>query len=230
MMLLTRRTMILALAIAGCNGGGESTTAAETAVGTGTTGTPEDTGTPMTEDTGTPVTGDTGTPMTSDTGESEDTATPMTGDTTEGAVDTGSTTGGCADVSIVGEWLSEGQNVAPLLVDFLMIESIQAIFDELTFEVNSTNVEGATGQQLGTYTVELCPGSETKYHILLEQTSPGAITVEGIYEIDGCMDPAVMRYEVIQTEPSVGTAAPTCDDDFGTGDFGTDNIQVFVRQ
>lgn len=229
MMLLTRRTMILALAIAGCNGGGESTTAAETAVAdTGSTSTPAETGTPMTEDTGTPMTEDTGTPMTGDTTAGEETSTPMTGDTTDGEP-TG-TTGGCPEVGIVGEWLSEGENVAPLLVNFLMIESIQAIFDEVTFEVNSTNTEGATGQQLGTYTVELCPGSETKYHILLEQTSPSAITVEGIYEIDNCVDPAVMRYEVIQTQPDLGSAAPTCDDDFGTGDFGTDNIQVFIRQ
>jgi hypothetical protein len=24
--------------------------------------------------------------------------------------------------------------------------------------------------------------------------------------------------------------APTCDDDFGTGQFGADNIQIFIRQ
>lgn len=225
---MMRRTMILALAIAGCNGGGESTTAAETAAGTGTTGTPEETGTPMTE-TGTPVTSDTGTPLTSDTGETGPGETTAA-DTTAGEESSGGTTGGCAEVELVGTWLSEGENVAPLLVNVLNLVSVEAIFDDVTFEVNSTDADGAMGQQLGTWTSELCPGSDTKYHIVLEQTSPSAITVEGIYEIDGCMDPAVMRYEVIQTQPDLGAVAPTCDDDFGAGAFGADNIQVFVRQ
>jgi hypothetical protein len=223
-MRLAPRTMILALTIAGCNGGGESTTAA-TAADTGSTGTPGDTGTPMTGDTGTPVTSDTGTPAT-DTGE------PGTGesgaDTTDG--DPPGTTGGCTEVPIVGQWLSEGDNVAPLLVDVLDIVSIDATFDDVTFEVNSTDGSGNMGQQLGTYVAEACPGSETKMHITLEQTSPSAITVEGIFEIDGCMDPAVMRYEVIQVQPDLGAPAPTCDDDFGAGPFGADNIQTFVRQ
>jgi hypothetical protein len=225
---MMRRTMILALAIAGCNGGGESTTAAETVADTGSTGTPmTDTDTPMT-DTGTPMT-ETGTPMT-ETGEPETTDTTAA-DTTAGEESSGgTTTGDCPEVGIVGTWLSEGGNVAPLLVNVLNLVSIEAIFDELTFEVNSTDADGAMGQQVGTWTSELCPGSETKYLITLDQTSPSAITVEGIYEIDGCENPAVMRYEVIQTQPDLGSAAPTCDDDFGTGDFGADNIQIFVRQ
>jgi hypothetical protein len=221
---MMRRLMILALASAGCNGGGESTTAAETVADTSSSGTPmTDTGMPMT-DTGTPMTDDTGTSMTGDTDE--------TGpeDTTTGS-DTGeSSSGGCPEVELVGEWLSEGDNVAPLLVNVLNLVSVQAIFDELTFEVNSADADGNMGQQTGTYSVELCPGSDTKYSILLEQTAPSAITVQGIYEIDGCMDPAVMRYEVIQTEPDLGAVAPTCDDDFGTGQFGADNIQIFLRQ
>ena len=226
---MMRRTMILALAIAGCNGGGESTTAAETVAGTSTgnneeTATPEDTVTPATDETSTPDTG-----TTEDT--TEDTADTGPLDTSAGEESSsGGTTGGCEDVAIVGSWLSEGDNVAPLLVDVLMIESITAVFEEATFQVTSTDVEGNMGEQTGTWTSELCPGSETKYHIVLEQTAPSAITVEGIYEVDGCMDPAVMRYEVIQTQPDLGAPAPTCDDDFGTGPFGADNVQVFVRQ
>lgn len=225
---MMRRMMILALAITGCSGGGESTTAAETVADTGSTSTPADTDTTPPAETGPEMT-ETGTPMTSDTGETDPGETTAA-DTTAGEETAMNTTGGCPEVGIVGEWLSEGENVAPLLVNVLMIESIQAIFDEATFEVNSTNTKGQTGQQLGTWSSELCPGSETKYHIMLEQTSPNAITVEGIYEIDNCMDPAVMRYEVIQTQPDVGAVAPTCDDDFGAGAFGADNIQVFVRQ
>jgi hypothetical protein len=226
---MTRRLMILALTIAGCNGGGESTTAAETTpADTGSTGTPEPTTTTAPEETGTPVTSETGTPVTSDTGEPE-TSESTAADTTAGE-ETATTTGGCAEVELVGEWLSEGDNVAPLLVNVLNLVSVQALFEDITFEVNSTNTDGAMGQQTGTYSIELCPGSDTKYSIVLEQTTPSAATAEGIFEIDGCLEPAVMRYEVIQTQPDLGSAAPTCDDDFGTGDFGADNIQIFVRQ
>lgn len=223
---MKRTAMILALAIAGCNGGGESTTAAESVSDTGTSSPSEETASP---DTGTPMTGDTGTHTTgaSDSGDSG--VEPGTGDTTAGEEESSDTTGGCPEVELVGEWLSEGEDVAPLLMGFEIV-SIEARFEESTFEVNSTNTDGQTAQQLGTYVAEPCPGSETKLHILLEQTVPNAITVEGIFEIDGCMDPAVMRYEVIQTQPDVGVVAPTCDDDFGAGQFGADNVQIFVRQ
>lgn len=154
---------------------------------------------------------------------------PTTGDTGPADTNAGESSGGCSGVGLVGEWLSEGENVAPLLVDVLNLVSIQASFDETTFEVNSTDADGAVGQQLGTWTSELCPGSETKYRIVLEQTAPSAITAEGIYEIDGCMNSAVMRYEVIQTQPDIGALEPTCDDDFGIGQFGADNIQIFLR-
>ena len=227
---MMRRTMILALAIAGCNGGGESTTAAETVAGT-STGTAEDTINPP-SDTANPFT-DTGSSSSSDSGEAETTPEPTTADeTTVGEETTAgtTTTGECAEVELVGRWLSEGDNVAPLLVQVANLVSIEAIFEEITYEVNSVDGDGAMYQQTGTWTSELCPGSETKYRIVLEQTAPSALTAEGIYEIDGCMDPAMMRYEVIQTMPDLGYAPPTCDDDFGAGAFGADNIQIFLRQ
>jgi len=186
-----RITMILALVAAGCNGGGESTTA-----------------------------------MTSGDDATTTDATTTDAPTTTG----GDTTGECPEVMLEGEWLSEGENVAPLLVNVLMTESVSATFEETTFEVVSTDQSGTMGTQTGTYQITLCPGSDTKYSILLEQTMPQAITVEGIFELDGCMDPAMMRYEVIQTQPDLGEPAPTCAEDFGAGSFGADNIQIFVRQ
>jgi hypothetical protein len=225
---MMRRTMILALAIAGCNGGGESTTAAEPMAET-STGTSEDTVTPP-GTTVMPVTDDG--LETSESGQSETMPEPTTAeDTTVGEDTIGTTTTGeCPEVELVGTWLSEGENVAPLLVDVLNLASVEAIFEEVTYVVNSTDGDGAMYEQTGTWTSELCPGSETKYRIVLEQTAPSALTAEGIYEIDSCMDPALMRYEVIQTMPDMGFAPPTCDDDFGAGAFGADNIQTFVRQ
>jgi len=227
---MMRRTMILAVAIAGCNGGGESTTAAETVADTSSTGTPsEETVTPP-GTTVQPVTDDGETFNSGDSAMSE-TAEPPT-DTTMGEDTTAgtTTTGECPEVELVGTWLSEGENVAPLLVQVANLVSVEAIFEDITYEVNSEDGDGAMYQQVGTWTAELCPGSETKYRIVLEQTAPSALTAEGIYEIDGCMDPAMMRYEVIQTQPDLGYPAPTCDDDFGAGAFGADNIQIFLRQ
>ncbi|MCA9655194.1 MAG: hypothetical protein KC501_35090 [Myxococcales bacterium] len=217
-----RISILLVFALSACNGGGESTTVAMTSADD--TGPGDSTGVATTDapttDEPTTDTPTTDAPTTGDT-DSADT----TGD------DTGGTTAGvCDDVGIEGNWLSEGENVAQLLVDVLDIVSITATFTETTFDVNSTDGSGAMVQQTGTYAVEPCPGSDTKFSIILEQTAPQAITVEGIYEIDGCQDPAVMTYEVIQTQPDVGAVPPTCDDDFGTGAFGQDNVQIFVRQ
>lgn len=224
--MMMRRLMILAVATAACSGGGDSTTAAETVADTSSTG-PGETSPPQDTDPGetdSPTTDASTTAATGDTGDT-DSAETTTGDTM------GDTTAGdCTEVGLAGEWLSEGENVAPLLVDLAGLVSVHASFEEVTFEVSSTDTEGTMGQQSGTYTTELCPGSETKYRIVLDQTVPNAILAEGIFEIDGCEDPAVMRYEVIQTQPDVGAVAPTCDDDFGTGNFGADNIQIFVRQ
>ncbi|MCA9705078.1 MAG: hypothetical protein KDK70_04405 [Myxococcales bacterium] len=213
-----RTMMILALAVAGCSGGGESTTAMTT-MATG------DTGMSTTDE---PTTN---APTTSEPTTDEPTTSEPTGDTTMGGstTDEPTTTGGCPDVGLVGTWLSEGDNVAPLLQGFGLV-SIEATFEESVFTVESLDGMGAMGTQSGTYAVELCPGSQTKYSIILEQTMPQAITAEGIFEIDGCMEPAMMRYEVIQTQPDLGAQAPTCDDDFGAGEFGTDNIQIFIRQ
>ncbi|MCX4244964.1 hypothetical protein [Paraliomyxa miuraensis] len=218
--------MILALAITGCSGGGESTTAAETVADTGSTSSdttpPDETG-PQTDTT--PGTGTGTTAVGSDTGDTE--ADTTAGEETAMAT----TTGECPDVELVGEWLSEGENVAPLLAGApFNLVSIQAIFDEVTYEVNSADAGGSMYQQTGTWTADPCPGTENKFHIVLEQTAPSALTAEGIYEIDPCMDPAMMRYEVIQVMPDIGFVAPTCDDDFGTVDPGADNTQVYVRQ
>ncbi|MEM9454831.1 MAG: hypothetical protein AAGF11_11675 [Myxococcota bacterium] len=162
---------------------------------------------------------------------SSTTMTMADSSTTADSMGSGSSTSGAGTVTIVGTWVSEGEDVAQLLVDTLMVGSIDATFEDLTFEVDSADGDGAPlFTQTGNYMVEQCPGSMTKFSIILEQTSPVPATVEGIYEIDDSADPAVMQYEVIQTVPDAGAIAPTCDDDFGTGQFGADNVQIFRRQ
>lgn len=217
----TRMMLIVSLGVIGC-GDGESTSAGMTigASSTGSTGSD-----PTTMTMGTPG---------SETDMSMGSSTTMPtvdSSTTEDPMGSSSTTmGPCPDVAILGEWLSEGDDVSGLLAgDPLNITSIDATFEDLTFEVESMGGLGLITQS-GTYTAEPCPGSATKYSIVLEQTMPAPLTVEGIYEIDGCEDPAVMLYEVTQTAPDMGFVPATCDDDFGVGQFGEDNTQIFRRQ
>ncbi|HQU97021.1 MAG TPA: hypothetical protein PLO39_12810, partial [Saprospiraceae bacterium] len=69
------------------------------------------------------------------------------------------------------------------------------------------------------------------YTIKLNQTSPTALTAEGIFEVSA--DNKTMKYEVVQTEPSLGIAPPTAAGGFGStagGAFGTNVVQNFVRR
>jgi|GEM_PF-1992430 len=128
-----------------------------------------------------------------------------------------------------GNWLSEGEDVAPLLVELTNAVSITATFTADTFTVWTTDGDGQEVNQTGVYTAEPSGVGEI-YDILLEQTTPQAITVEGIYEIDNSVSPPIMRYEVVQTSPSVGAEPPTADKGFGGTNLGDDLTQIFVRQ
>ena len=132
-------------------------------------------------------------------------------------------------VTLAGNWLSEGEDVAPLLVELTNAVSITATFTEDTFTVWTTDGDGQEVNQTGVYTAEASGVGEI-YNIILEQTTPQSITVTGIYEIDNSVSPAIMRYEVVQTSPSVGAEEPTADKGFGGTNLGDDLTQIFVRQ
>lgn len=131
--------------------------------------------------------------------------------------------------TLAGNWLSEGSDVAPLLVELTNAVSITATFTEDTFTVWTTDGDGQEVNQTGVYTAEPSGVGEI-YNIVLEQTTPQSITVEGIYEIDNSVSPAIMRYEVVQTSPSVGAQEPTAELGFGGTTYGDDLTQIFVRQ
>ena len=131
--------------------------------------------------------------------------------------------------TLAGNWLSEGSDVAPLLVELTNAVSITATFTDDTFTVWTTDGDGQEVNQTGVYTAEPS-GVGDIYNIILEQTTPQSITVSGIYEIDNSVSPAIMRYEVVQTSPSVGAQEPTADLGFGGTSYGDDLTQIFVRQ
>jgi hypothetical protein len=128
-----------------------------------------------------------------------------------------------------GVWLSEGEDIAPILVELTHAVSIHATFGEQSFTVVTVDEDGQEVQQLGVYTNEES-GVGNIWNITLQQTMPSAITVEGIWEIDDSVSPAILRYEVVQTMPSVGAMAPTAEGGFGSTSYGADLTQVFRRQ
>ena len=132
-------------------------------------------------------------------------------------------------VTLEGVWVSSGMDVAPLLVELTGAVEITATFTPDTFTVHTLDNQGQEVSQSGVYTAEPV-GTDGLYAITLEQTTPQAITAEGIYQIDNTTNPPILRYEVVQTIPSVGAEPPTPDKGFGGTNLGDDLTQIFVRQ
>ncbi len=134
-------------------------------------------------------------------------------------------------VGIYGKWVSEGANVAPLLVSLFKVTKITAEFQSNgSYTVTQEDSTGATLGLAGTFTLAKS-GVGSIYTITLTQTSPTAITAEGIFEINSGVTPFTMQYEVVQTNPPAGVA-PTPTGGFGStngGALGTINVQNYVR-
>lgn len=135
--------------------------------------------------------------------------------------------------AIVGTWVSEGTNVAPLLVSLFKVTKITATFEAngtyTVIQVDSTN---ASLTLTGTYEVAKTTTGNI-YTIKANQAAPAVLTSEGIYEINAAATPNTMQYEVVQTSPDIGAVPPTAAGGFGStnaGALGTWNVQVYVRQ
>lgn len=133
--------------------------------------------------------------------------------------------------AIVGLWVSQGAtNVAPGLQLVSKTARIDAEFMENgSYDVVSVDSAGTEVTFLGTYVLgeETASGIRT---ITLNQTSPTSVTSEGIFQIEG----TTMTYEVIQTSPDIGAAAPTIEGGFGStmvnGAVSPFWIQGYVKQ
>jgi hypothetical protein len=134
-----------------------------------------------------------------------------------------------AKVGIVGEWYSAGSDVAVLLSTYFSIDSIYAKFnDNNTYTVESYS-QGAKTTMTGTYVQEKSNVGAI-WTITLNQTTPTALTSEGIFEVTLTSGKYVMRYEVVQTSPSIGATPPTPAAGFGSSNGGalqTMNIQTY---
>lgn len=228
-------TILSAFVLVACSGSGVSTTARTTTDAVGDSGDAEanDGDAEDDDDASADDDADADADATADDGSDGDTPSDdSSGDPTDAsAEDTDDDTDdtGAGPVALQGSWLSEGDNVAPLLADLTGAVSITATFGETTFTVVTVDDQGQEVQQVGVFTAT-ASGTGEIYEIVLEQTMPAAITVEGIYEVDNSVDPPILRYEVVQTEPSVGAIPPTAEGGFGSTSFGDDLTQVYVRQ
>lgn len=134
-------------------------------------------------------------------------------------------------IGLVGTWISKGTDMAPLLVG-LGFDSIQA-----KFEINNTYlVTGYAGSAVvpfvGTY-VQTKSGTGNIWNITLNQTTPTPVTSVGIFEVFTDTNPYNMKYEVVQTEPSIGATPPTATAGFGStngGALGIINIQTYRKR
>lgn len=143
----------------------------------------------------------------------------------ETGIDCGGVCGACQE-GTQGKWKSFP--VAPILANFA--DSIIAEFStNNTYTVHQWK-DGAKVELTGTYT-QTKSGVGSIYTIKLNQTSPTALTAEGIFEV--AADNKSMKYEVAQTEPSIaGVTPPTPQGGFGStsgGAFGNINVQNYVR-
>lgn len=139
-------------------------------------------------------------------------------------IDCGGACSACKE-GVQGKWKSFP--VAPILANFA--DSIIAEF----FVNNTYNVDqwknGAKVNLTGTYT-QTKSGVGAIYTIKINQTTPTVISADGILEVSS--DNKTMRYELLQTEPSLGFTPPTPAGGFGStasGAFGQTNVQNYVR-
>jgi hypothetical protein len=130
--------------------------------------------------------------------------------------------------AILGDWVSEGDDVSPLFELFYLVRIDATFSSDGTYSVDSLDASGASVNYTGTYTVAV---DTTPHTIVLEQTTPSIATASGIWEVAG---DGVLSYEVVQTVPDIGFAPPTPAAGFGstvgTGISPGDNVQVFRPQ
>lgn len=134
-------------------------------------------------------------------------------------------------IGIVGEWYSSGDNVAVLLSAYLSVDSIYAKFNQDNTYLVESFADGAKTTYAGTYSQEKS-GTGTIWNITLNQSTPTALTSEGIFDISTATNPYTMQYEVAQTEPSIGATPPTAAAGFGStngGALGTMNVQKYIK-
>ncbi|MFZ4736911.1 MAG: hypothetical protein ACOYM9_13245 [Bradymonadia bacterium] len=139
--------------------------------------------------------------------------------------------------SIVGVWVSQGDDVAALLAGpGVNVVRLDVEFRaDGTFTASYVDRDDRVAEFAGRYQTDT---RSDPYGIVLDQSMPQTVRSEGIWRLEsvapGRMSAGdVLTYEVAQTQPPLnGVSAPTPSAGFGStsaGDFGTDNVQTYRR-
>jgi hypothetical protein len=137
------------------------------------------------------------------------------------------------DLGIMGKWISEGSNVAPLLVTYFKVLKVSAEFKtDFTYVVNQFNVGNTTTTPdlvfTGTYVIAKSATGNI-WTVTCNQELPYTAVASGIFEVK--TSPEVLWYEVVQTS-GTQNVPPTPAGGFGSsngGTLGVLNVQKFVR-
>jgi hypothetical protein len=127
----------------------------------------------------------------------------------------------------VGQWLSAGSNVAPLLVAVFNYDSVRVWLNEDQTVRLDTHVSGGAWSTIeGTYAVT----EEASGNVHTIELVYAAFEQSGIIEItEG--SPDQMRLEAVQTVPDIGAVPRTPETGFGSdAALGDSNIQVYIRE
>ena len=127
----------------------------------------------------------------------------------------------------VGQWLSAGSNVAPILVAIFNYDSVRVwLNDDQTVRLDTHVAGGAWSSVTGVYTVTESTSGDVHAISLVY----AAFSQEGIIEVtEGTPDQ--FRLEVVQTVPDIGAVPRTPETGFGSDSaLGDANIQVYVRE
>lgn len=136
---------------------------------------------------------------------------------------------GDSDIALVGQWRSEGADIAPLLAGSpFNYTSVNAVFRaDMSYTVTATDASSATFPLSGTFAVN---EGTTPATVTLTQSEPYEAIARGIWSVSG----DELTYEVVQTEPDFGFSAPTAAAGFGStagqGLTAGANVQVYRRR
>jgi hypothetical protein len=137
------------------------------------------------------------------------------------------------DLGIIGKWVSEGTNVAPLLATYFKVAKVEAEFKaDFTYKVNQFNIGNTTTTPdlVYTGTFEIAKSAVGNiWTITCNQEMPMLAVSSGIFEVKTA--PEVLWYEVAQTS-GTQNVPPTPAAGFGStngGTLGAMNIQKYTR-
>ena len=145
------------------------------------------------------------------------------------AVDTGGSGGNMQD-PLVGKWISQGADVAPLLAaaPFNYTQITADFHADGSYAVVGLDASAKETDFTGTWQAHASSAAGI-FTIDLSQTAPSVVQSEGIYRIDTTVTPNRMKYEVVQTQPTNGLTPPTPDAGFGSTVFNGKMIATLIQ-